>query len=459
MHYSKLAYALVAIQPVAAHTAFTTLFINDVNQGDATCIRMFHDPQRATDPVNDLSSQDMACGFDGTVGVSRVCSAQQNSKLTFEYRIWPDASQPGTLDPSHKGPCAVYMKSTGSAISDKATGDGWFKIWDEGYDAAAGKWCTEKVIDNEGLLSVKVPEDLAGGNYLVRSELISLQQADKSPPNPQFYVGCAQIFLESKATTLPQDTVSIPGYVTINDPSVLFSIYDPKPKPYTTPGPPAYQPGVSASTQVTPVTQQTEGLLPAGTVLTNGNWAGTEVKSYTNEKGCNEAAADCWKESQSCYDTAPVTGHANCEIWEAKCESIRSACDSNSFQGPPNAGEMLTPALKKVITPAAVNERSSSSSASSAKSVPANPPVAENQPTAPPPSDPDATSPTHVETDKTAECGEGKQKCEGEIGDLFGSCCSAHGWCGRTKNHCGSGCQSAFGECRQVKREGRWIGR
>lgn len=32
-------------------------------------------------------------------------------------------------------------------------------------------------------------------------------------------------------------------------------------------------------------------------------------------------------------------------------------------------------------------------------------------------------------------------------GSGFGNCCSQYGWCGSTTDHCGTGCQSAFGTC------------
>lgn len=47
----------------AAHTTFTTLFINDVNQGDGTCIRMAKEGNVATFPLaGGLDSKDMPCG-------------------------------------------------------------------------------------------------------------------------------------------------------------------------------------------------------------------------------------------------------------------------------------------------------------------------------------------------------------------------------------------------------------
>lgn len=67
MKISTLLLAGVAARVATAHTLFTTLFINDADQGDGTCIRMPMTPNNATDPISDLSSEDMAC-------VSRVSS-------------------------------------------------------------------------------------------------------------------------------------------------------------------------------------------------------------------------------------------------------------------------------------------------------------------------------------------------------------------------------------------------
>lgn len=134
MLLSRIILSLSVLQVIAAHTIFTTLFVNDVNLGDGTCIRMPKTPSNCTDPVNDLASNDMACGFDGTTGVARVCLVTQASKLTFLFREYADGSEPGAIDISHKGPCAVYMKAVTSAVMDVGYGAGWFKIWESGYD-------------------------------------------------------------------------------------------------------------------------------------------------------------------------------------------------------------------------------------------------------------------------------------------------------------------------------------
>lgn len=45
-----------------AHTVFTTLYVDDVNQGDGTCVRMAQDGNIATSFIDGLDTNDMACG-------------------------------------------------------------------------------------------------------------------------------------------------------------------------------------------------------------------------------------------------------------------------------------------------------------------------------------------------------------------------------------------------------------
>ncbi|RDL39856.1 uncharacterized protein BP5553_04196 [Venustampulla echinocandica] len=460
MRISTLTVALAALQTVAAHTVFTTLFVDGVDQGDGTCVRMPMTPSNATDPVNDLASSDMACGFDGTKGVARVCSTNRAAKLNFVFREYADASQPGALDPIHKGPCAVYMKNVKSAINDPATGDGWFKIWDEGYDQTTSQWCTEKLMQNNGVLSAQIPDNLAGGYYLVRPELLALHQSDKNPPNPQFYLGCAQIFINSTATALPKDTVKIPGYTNISDPAVLFNIYTLN-LPYHTPGPGAYKSGVSATVDTKPVEQQTEGLLPSNVVLTNANWWAAELNSYSDQAGCSNASETCYGKAKSCYDSSPPTGSKNCRIWEQKCKDIQTACQGNQLNGPPNKGKILTPPQQSGVelpSPSAasasppyasVSAGSPASSAASAPSPYAS--VAAANP-ASPSSSVSAPNSSSLQVSQDGQCGKDLgQACKGS---KFGDCCSDKGWCGSSDAYCSAGCQAEFGVCGQSQPTG-----
>jgi hypothetical protein len=62
MNLKMLAVALTAFNVVAGHTVFTTLFVDNVDQGDGTCVRMSMTPNNATNPINDLAGSEMACG-------------------------------------------------------------------------------------------------------------------------------------------------------------------------------------------------------------------------------------------------------------------------------------------------------------------------------------------------------------------------------------------------------------
>lgn len=89
--------------------------------------------------------------------------------VTLEWRMNPNKPGGGVIDPSHKGPCAVYMKRVGSAQEDGAVGDGWFKLWDQGYDdSTKSKWCTLNLIDAQGRMTVQLPPGWLLAGYFAR---------------------------------------------------------------------------------------------------------------------------------------------------------------------------------------------------------------------------------------------------------------------------------------------------
>lgn len=386
---------------------------------------------------------DHITGANGTTGVARVCPASSTSTLTFEYRVWPDDASVGSIDISHKGPCAVYLKKADSAIDDTAAGQGWFKIWDEGYDEAAGKWCTEKLMPNNGRLSVQLPDGLEGGYYLVRPELLALQQADETPSDPQFYIGCAQIFLQSSGTGTPQDTVEIPGHVAEGQPSLVFDIWTvPMALPYPLPGPAIYAPTGDGTTPLTTL-QQTEGLKPADCVLENANWCGIELSPYNTADGCWNASTNCWGQCSECYNTSPPTGSVNCPIWEAKCTQIQQNCGAGDFSGPPDAMKALTPSFVTLSLPAPDAAQTGDGSYLPTSAVGSSLGSSATAYTTMPAPQQSTTPAQPLQMSVEGACGEGTT-CQGST---FGDCCSSHGYCGSSAEYCGVGCQSAFGTC------------
>ncbi|KAI9171004.1 putative endo-beta-1,4-glucanase D [Paramyrothecium foliicola] len=332
----KLSFYFLGLASIAnAHTLFTTLRINDKNQGDGTCVRQPSDPSSATSPVYPIDGDEMACGYDGGKAVPFICPAPSGSKLTFEFRAWPEFEKPLVIDDGHKGPCAVYIKKVDDMFSDSAAGPGWMKIWEDGYNVETNRWCVDTLIENNGLLSVNLPTSLPAGYYIVRPEVIALHFAYKG--DPQFYTSCAQIFIEGGpggSLDIPSEyETSIPGYVSGDESGLSYNIYDNDPSEYTIPGPKVYRP--SADGQAKERMSQEEGVIPEECLVKNANWCALPIASYSGESDCWAGSKACWKQSSACYDSMPPTGAANCEIWGDYCETINEACNAGDFEGPP----------------------------------------------------------------------------------------------------------------------------
>ena len=209
------------------------------------------------------------------------------------------------------------------------------------------------MIGNAGRISVTIPDSLAGGDYLVRPELLALHNiAVKN--QPEYYVGCAQIFLESTGSSGPAETVSIPGYTSMSDPGNQYNAFDHPLKPFTIPGPKVYKSvdtGASMRSQ-----KQVNGVAPSDCVLSNGNWCGTELPDFSDEEGCWKADKDCWAKLDECYDDASSAGSENCKVWEKKCKANQQICYNGGGNGPADKGKNITPNIPVIETPASAND-------------------------------------------------------------------------------------------------------
>jgi hypothetical protein len=365
----------------SAHTVLTDIYINNVPQGDATCIRMPRNPSTASGPIaSPYSNPDMACGRDGGKAVHFTCPATPGSKLTFEFRGYPDYAQPTVLDDSHKGPISFYVKPV-SDFDDSAAGDGWFKIWEQGYDTTTGTYATEKLIANKGFLSINLP-DLPRGKYLIRSEIITLQNVTDGFVDPQFYSGCAQLYIQSDKTgslSIPSESkATIPGHVSREDPGLVFNIYDLHRPEYIIPGPKVFFPSSGTPSKVKAVSPLSEdqGGIPDECLIVSGNWCGVEVPSYTTLDGCWASHKNCWDQADACHDTAPATGHLACEAWAEKCHALNDACHAEQLPGPPNKGQKLKQVFTRLVSPSEIPPAENSDSGGKPPATGGDPEVA-----------------------------------------------------------------------------------
>lgn len=284
-----------------------------------------------------------------------MCPAPSGSTLTFEFREWPSAEHPGSIDSGHKGPCSVYIKKMDDIMATSAAGPGWFKIWEDGYDTASKTWCVDRLIAAKGLLSVDLPTGLPAGYYLVRPEVLALHHAYRG--SPEFYTSCAQIYIgdgPEGELYIPKDhEATIPGYVNAKTPGVDFDIYKEPMAPYVIPGPKLYLPTAPKRKIVTGKARQQVGVIPQECKLTNANWCGKTIASYNGEDACWKAASACWAQGKQCWATAPASGGENCEVWDKYCQTVDDACSARRFEGPPKftAKEKFAPVPGSIPKP------------------------------------------------------------------------------------------------------------
>lgn len=249
--------------------------------------------------------------------------------------MYSTGEKPGAIADGHLGPCAVYVKKVEDMSKDKSAGSGWFKIWEDGLDTKTGKWCVDRLIEKNGLLSVDLPAGLPAGYYLVRPEILALHSAPIG--DPQFYTGCAQIFVQEgpkEDLKIPSENlVSIPGYVDPATPGLTFNIYNKPLPPYPMPGPKVYTPTSNAPATTL---EQERGVVPSDCLVKNANWCGKPLAAYAGQDGCWSAVEGCYSQSQACWDSAPPSGDANCKVWQDYCKQAEAGCTAKNFAGRPS---------------------------------------------------------------------------------------------------------------------------
>ena len=99
----------------------------------------------------------------------------------------------------------MYMKKVDDAKKDPGYGQGWFKIFEDGYKN--GQWCNERVNQQGGWLYATIPQDIEGGQYLIRGEHIALHNTyteggTNGNDGSQFFMGYVSGFLPTIVSLL-----------------------------------------------------------------------------------------------------------------------------------------------------------------------------------------------------------------------------------------------------------------
>lgn len=114
---------------------------------------------------------------------------------------------------------------------------------------------------NPAQVDVKIPSDIAPGDYLLRAEVIALHVAG-GLNGAQFYPSCYQITVTGGGSANPSG-VLLPGAYKNTDPGILVDIHQ-KLSSYIDPGPTVYAGGVSKTPGASKCTGQAASIGPGG---------------------------------------------------------------------------------------------------------------------------------------------------------------------------------------------------
>ncbi|KAG2354846.1 glycoside hydrolase family 61 protein [Suillus spraguei] len=186
-------------------------------------------------PVEGANNSFLNCGPDAQFA-SLVGNANPGSQLKI---LWVGSTDGSYNWPRNVGPLMHYMaKCDGSCLTYNSTNAEWFKISELGLEADSSIWYQANWM-SRAPANVTIPNTLAPGNYLLRSEIISLQNG-MIPGSAQFYPSCIQLQIGGSQTQGPtsSEECTFPGGYSDDDPGILTpNIFNP-PIRYTFPGPP-----------------------------------------------------------------------------------------------------------------------------------------------------------------------------------------------------------------------------
>ncbi|KAJ3057466.1 hypothetical protein HK097_006394 [Rhizophlyctis rosea] len=225
----------------SAHTIFSEVAVNGVWQGKYTSATNGLRLPSYDGPVQDVTSNDVTCNggvnpitYKSNYKIPVKAGDSISLRWTHTLTSTPQSDPEDPVADGHNGPIMVYMAKVGDAVTDTPR-SGWFKIYEDGM-SSDGTWAVQRLRANGGVVTVKIPECLAPGDYLFRGELIALHAA-ASYPGAQLYMECAQFTVTGSGSTVPSNTVSFPGAYSGSDPGIKLSIYYPKVTNYIIPGP------------------------------------------------------------------------------------------------------------------------------------------------------------------------------------------------------------------------------
>ncbi|ERS95549.1 hypothetical protein HMPREF1624_08065 [Sporothrix schenckii ATCC 58251] len=179
---------------------------------------------------------DIVCHLGATpAGLAAPVNA--GDVLEIVWNQWPE---------SHHGPVLDYLANcNGPCETTDKTKLKFFKIGEAGLlDPAKNYWADDVLRANNLTWSVRLPADIAPGNYVLRHEIIALHSAGV-PNGAQNYPFCFNLVVHGNGTATPAGIPATSLY-TANGPGIMFNLYNGS-TDYVIPGPPLYSSAMTAA--------------------------------------------------------------------------------------------------------------------------------------------------------------------------------------------------------------------
>ncbi|KAL8947874.1 MAG: hypothetical protein Q9222_005889 [Ikaeria aurantiellina] len=180
------------------------------------------------------ANPDIICHIGATPGKAYVTVAA-GSQVNLKWSSWPD---------SHHGPVLDYLAScpNGDCTTVDKTQLKFIKIAESGLlddSTPPGFWGADKLLQAGASWTVTIPQCVAPGNYVLRTEIIALHGAfdiDKAQNYPQ----CINLKVTGSGTrSLASTGEPATQFYKNTDPGIQVGIYNPLPN-YVIPGPPLF---------------------------------------------------------------------------------------------------------------------------------------------------------------------------------------------------------------------------
>ncbi|KAI8851018.1 glycosyl hydrolase family 61-domain-containing protein [Chytridium lagenaria] len=206
MQVSHILTSVLAFASLAQ--SHTILFSANTPTGNVNCIRPLNRGSATYNfPNKVITSNDMICGAAPTRPAPAVCVVPAGGSISL---IWGH-TRPGDdiIAESHYGPCNVYLaRSAGPGTAPPTSG--WFKIRRELGIPSMAYWCTTKLIRDAGRQAVRIPPNLAPGDYFLRSELNTLHEAEVLASAQPARVPNSTFIAQKSASLVPEPFDHVP---------------------------------------------------------------------------------------------------------------------------------------------------------------------------------------------------------------------------------------------------------